>query len=362
LRLEYRSIDILTGENLLIFCQSPSDVKYLLSIYNNYRGYNLSIFVINVRSIYDFLVSLQLNVVELKFIEYNFVDFKNPISILREKIRIRKLKSLYLNYYQNVNVIFFSRFEDWLTSSFILYFLLRSEKVFYLNHYDDAISSSNVVSEEARFSRRVLGLILKYVTGVNFLMTREFRYPEFPVSRYEIIELKPTVDPKIYTQYSVNFEFQNFNTKKVLFFISPPDVLMYNIDYYNNLSWNIINILINWNYKVYIKGHPRLGLPTFLQNLKLDKWGIEVLPEGIPGDFIDFDHFEFCLGIDSTILPMTAEKQIVDVLCLINLFEYKEESIYNEIKEYLLFLSPYLLKYINSLEDLELYLREKDND
>jgi len=344
-----------------MFCQSPSDVKYLLSIYNKYKGSQISIFVINVRSVYDFLVSLNLNVLELEFIRYNLVNFKNPFSIIREKIRIKKLKTYYFKNYNNVSVFFFSRFEDWLTASFILYFESRSESIFYLNHYDDAISNSNIVVSEIRCSRKILGFILKYITGVNFLMTRVFRYPEFPVNYYKIIEQKPTVDLSVFKQYSVNFKFEKVFKKKVLFFISPPDQLMYDIDHYNELSMDIINILINRNFKVFIKGHPRVGLPIFLQNSNLYELGIEVLPQGIPGEFIDFSSFDLCLGIDTTILPSLAEKQIVDVLCLINLFRSKENGFLDEIKEYLLFLSPKLLKYINTMEDFEFYLNKKDN-
>ena len=356
-----RNIKNLNRKNIVIFCQSPSDVKYLLSVYSEYKGSQISIFVINVRSVFDFLVSLNLNVLELKFIKYKFVNFKNPFSIIREKIRINKLKTYYFKKYNNVNVFFFSRFEDWLTASFILYFESRSESIFYLNHYDDAISNSNIVVSNPRYSRIILGFILKYITGVNFLMTRVFRYPEFPVSYYKIIEQKPIVDPIVFKQYSVTFKFEKVFKKKVLFFISPPDQLMYDIDYYNELSMDIINILINSGYKVFIKGHPRVGLPIFLQTAILCELGIEVLPQGIPGEFIDFSYFDLCLGIDSTILPILAEKQFVDVLCFINLFKSNENGLFDEIKEYLLHLSPKLLKYINTMEEFKLFLNEKEN-
>ena len=52
---------IARSQKIIIFCQAPADVPYVLTLYEIYnREYSISIFVINVEGMFQFLSDLHL--------------------------------------------------------------------------------------------------------------------------------------------------------------------------------------------------------------------------------------------------------------------------------------------------------------
>lgn len=107
-------------KRIIIFCQAPADIPFFLTLFEKYkRTYKIDVVVINVEGVYVFLKELNLKFESFIFIKYNIVSFKNPLSLYREKKRIQ---NIWTNQFKNniyEKVVFFSRFEDWLTSSFL---------------------------------------------------------------------------------------------------------------------------------------------------------------------------------------------------------------------------------------------------
>lgn len=346
------TLDNVDDSEILIFCQAPADLQYVLSICVNPTKKKISIFVINVISLYNFLQTLNLNVNKIVFIPYTKLNVKNPISILKNKLRIFYLINTYFKKYKNINVYFFSRFEDWLTFSFIYFFEINSATIFYVDHYDSSISNSNPKVDKIKFSRFFLGCIFKFITNADLLMDREFRYPEFPISKYNIIKINPVLDKSIFDKYSYNISI-NIHKKNMIFFLSPPDELLFDFKNYDSIISSVLNSLLKNNYKIFIKGHPRVGLPTFISSENISKYDIDILPSYIPGEFINVENLDLCIGIDSTILSIIAERKLIKTFCLINLFTPVNLNFFNSIRDYLQFISQNELIFLDSIDQFK---------
>ncbi len=343
----------------IIFCQAPADVPYVLDLYNKLKGQKISIYVINVVGIHQFLTILNLDINELIFIGYNKVNFKNPYSVLKEKIRIILLKKKYFQNKSNLNVYFFSRFEDWLTSSFIEYFANKKETIYYINHYDSS-ANTHAVLKDIKFTRKILGLIFNYLSGVKFIMNREFKFPEFPINKYNIIEQTPQLDRTIYFQFAQKFNFNvlNTNRKKILFFISPSENDIFNDVNYEKNVLEILYIINQIGHEIILKGHPRSGLPNFITSKMINKFDIRILESFIPGEFIEMSTFNLCIGIDSTILSILAKNSTIKTICLMNLFPPNNIHLYSFLRQYLINFSENKLAFINSVEEFQCYLKK----
>lgn len=343
-------------KKIVIFCQAPADVPFVLTIYRRNKNSKISIYVVNVKGVFDFINSLNLRLYELNFIPYSNINFRNPYLILKERIRIRRLLSKHFQERKDIVVYFFSRFEDWLTSSFLHCLANNSVDIFYVNHYDISANSHPILSN-IKFSRKILRFIFRFITGVDFLMTREFKFPEFPINNYEIQEIEPEIDEAVFNEFSYNSIRCNLIQRQVLFFISPPEQDLYDNSYYENRVKEIIDFLKQFNFKIYIKGHPRVGLPDFLSQQYIDKNKIEIIPAGIPGEFINLNNVNLCLGIDSTIISLIAKNTDITTYCLANLFKPNNTASLEYLKKYLLDFSEQKLNFINSINHLKILLQ-----
>jgi hypothetical protein len=342
---------------IIIFCQAPADVPYLLDLHSRHINKRISVFVINVVGIYKFLVSLDLKLYQLIFIEYANVDFKNPFSIIKEKIRIKNIKIKYFYNTKGISIFFFSRFEDWLTASLISSLAHKNNQIFYVNHYDISADSHPLISK-VKFSRRILGLLFNYISGVKLLVNREFKFPEFPISKYNIIELNPEIDDDIFIKYAIHVNNVNKSKISVIFFISPIENDLYDSEDYSILILKIFEFLNDKGIDIYVKGHPRCGYPLFINSEIVSTYNLSFVDSFIPGEFIDMSSFSLCLGFDSTILSILSKKSIINTLCLIDLVKISNFNSYYFLKDYMLKFSGGKLLFIQDLNEIDLYLNE----
>jgi len=86
-------VNSVKNENkIIIFCQAPAYVPYVLSLYEKHKKEKLIfIYVINVENVFKFIQSLHLNIYSLVFIPYILVNFKSIFKIIKETKRLNFL-------------------------------------------------------------------------------------------------------------------------------------------------------------------------------------------------------------------------------------------------------------------------------
>lgn len=308
-------------KEIIIFCQAPADVPFLLSIYENQKkDFLISIFVINVEAVYLFIKQLNLEVNRLIFIPYRLFSFTRIDLICIEKKRIEFLYEKYFSLTNLSQIYFFSRFGDWLTS----YFLHRLSKnsnntLYYACHYDDNINYSKKKKKNLKTS--FILHLLYFITGVKFKADVIEKIPEFPVNKYLIDKIKVNYDLCFQKKYL--YHPIDINTKKacILFFISPCFVDLFNEKTYNKLLIDIIDRCQLLGYDVVLKGHPRLGIPNEVKKSYLE------IPSYIPGEFIDISMFSFCIGLDTSAICYFAKNKLLPTYSIMNLFDILDFSL-----------------------------------
>lgn len=319
------------SKNIVIFCQAPADIPFVLTLYEQYKEVNkVSIFVINVEGMFQFLSNLKLDLELLVFIPYKILNIKQVWLINSERIRISNIWDKYFSNIQNGIVYFFSRFEDWLTGSFIHKFSKKNKiKIIYLDHYDD---SANLFFNQKNIpvKSRIYLSILYILTGVNFKARIMEKLPEFPVNKYPIIKQTGIINKKVFAKYSFHFTLPNKNKSNVLFFVSPCDVTIFNPIYYNDTLKEFIILLKNIGFNIIVKGHPRIGIPqTICEIADLE------IPSYIPAEFIDMQNIRMCIGLDTTAICHFAKNDILPTYSIIKLFPSANNKMLEILVKYL---------------------------
>jgi len=314
---------IARSQKIIIFCQAPADVPYVLTLYEIYnREYSISIFVINVEGMFQFLSDLHLNLEHLVYIPYELINLKKILLLNSERNRINSLWEKYFSNIKSGNVFFFSRFEDWLTAAFIHKFAEKREiKISYVNHYDFS-AQLFPVQNIASLKIRVYLLILKYLTKVDFKANIRDRLPEFQIHKYPILETKVELNGQVFLKYAYNTNIFGKNTSNLLFFVSSGEETVYDPASYVGTLISIISLFREVGFKIIVKGHPRTGLPESVRKVS----DFEI-PSYVPGEFINAANFSMCLGIDSTAICYFAKNKILPTYSVIKLFTYFNKAL-----------------------------------
>lgn len=342
----------MSNENIIIICQAPADVPYVLTIYEEtMRKDKLSIYVINVEGIYQFLSELNLKVEKLIFIPYLLTSLKQLHHLPLERARIKRLLRINFSNIDSGIVYFFSRFEDWLTGAFI-HKLSKTKKlqIIYANHYDNS-SILFTRRDSISLKTKIYLNILRYLTRVQFYAYIAEKLPEFPIENYNIREINPPLSNQVFSKYSYSinqFISDKNNDKRILFLLSPCEETIFEINTYENTILKIFKQFKDLGYKIITKGHPRMGLSITIRNNS----DFEI-PRHIPGEFIETSHFELCMGIDTTAICHFSMCEIIPTYSLINLFQPKDEKRFESAVEYLKQQTRGKMQFINNFEELE---------
>ena len=334
-------------KNIIMFCQAPADIQYALSIYEREKSKSkISIFCINVEGMYKFLYSLDLKLEKLVFIPYlRNISIKKPHAVIKEKIRIKQIYNKYFKDTMKNKIYIFSHFEDWITFYFLTH-LYKKNKVIFIDHYDSA-SISNLRNRKNTLKDYIILLMYKYLTGIrfNFLEMGGFKKLEFPYEKYGIKKIESiNVDDKIFEKHS--YKNNSSQGNNILLFESDHSKIK-TIEKYNEKTIEIVKELKNKGYKIYLKPHPRLGYSKYLK-----KYVYKVLPDFIPGEFLDSKKFNAILGLETSALVLHAKRGNGNVYSLINLFIFSNKIQKDNYKKYLNTLSEGKIKFIDSLYNL----------
>lgn len=345
--------NLIDEPGMFLFCQAPADVPYLLSIYKKYVGtLEITVCVINVQNTYKFIKGLNLSLKGLIFIPYELSTMKNWKLVWEEKRRLKNLQQTYFKSEKPKIVYFFSRFEDWLTASFITH-LAKSKHniIYYYNHYDQ-VDVHYKRHTGLNLKNQLKLLMLYYITGACFKFEIINKQPEFVFDKVRILEKEAKLNPDVFEDYFHQIE-TSLSRKTILLFISSCDITLFNEEKYNMQVNVLIAFLKQLDYDVLIKGHPRIGSPKIND-------GIEVtfIPDYIPAEFIKIDPSVTIIGIDSFAIIKIAKEKNFKVISLLNMFEFLTDELKRTTFNFLSELSENKIVFIDTLEDLKLKLKE----
>jgi len=317
-------------KEIIIFCQAPADIQYALTIYERSKNDSeVSFYCVNVKGIYNFINKLNLNIKELVFIPYDFeLQIKNPASIITLRNKFDLLFQKYFKNIKNSKIYFFSHLYDYMTFSFINK-LSGENNIYFINHYDDAIIRT-LDQPPKNIKTFIIKNIYKLITGINFSFyaSRTGMVVKYDFQKDDIIEIKNNIlDHNVFSKYS--FKVAGRAGKKVLFleadYRNSNDFIEY-----KKTSTQIMQMLINKEYSIYLKPHPRLGYSMFLKDLVHF-----ILDADIPAEFIDVECFDLIVGLSSISLANCANQGTVKTISLINLYNYRDDKIKKKNLDYL---------------------------
>lgn len=338
-------------KEVILFCQAPKDVQYCLTIYEQQnKKCDISIFVINIEGIYKFFIELNLDLKQLVFIPINdiFTD-RNPLIIVKEFIRVKRIKRKYFHDRLNCNVYFFYTVFDWVTAALVTY-LSKKNKVTFVgidNPADQSFSRS--------FSAYSIScvILLYFITGIKFHFLKHnfgnilnFNYFDYPIVRNnncfnfnDSVFKKYCYKPKV-TKPSI-FLFENKQDE---------------YDFYKNYesTLKIILDIFCEKFNVLIKPHPRQGYTEIID----DYTNVEFISTYIPGEFLDLSEMKYIFGIDTTALAAFSKENPSKVFCLLTLFEFNDINKKNYQINHLNLLSENKIKYIKDLDTLKKIINE----
>lgn len=315
--------------DVIIFSQAPSDISYVLEIYEKYKAKSIKIIVINVKSNFRFYKSLNLDV------ELEFIPLVSQKKMLRFAIHIFKIKFLYLKKFRllkNIEVYFFAINYDYVTAFFVEK-LAKQNKVIFIDIFQ--VKGKEVVSRITKikktFAKKMLGITLKF-----FKLSGGVAYQY--VLRDSIIEKKrhtPVVDEKYFLKSKVDSKKKN-----LLFFENGEE------NYYKNYNKDLLKVIktLNEKYNIYIKPHPRLGYSKIL-----NKYNVNVIDSSVPAELINLSSFDVVLGITTVSIATVCHSR---KYCIIDLFEFKNDSVKDYYKNYLNSKITGSMYYIEGVNDI----------
>jgi hypothetical protein len=302
--------------DILIFVQAAADLRYALDIIDKNRNKKIQLYVIHVKAIYDFVSSLNLQNVKIDFQDY----FSFKVKDVRTYLKVKKKLSVFWKKEFSGNsyeaIYFFSRFYDFHTASIIV--KLGNKNVIYYDHYDTAsIINDQKVDKFSLlyFKNKYIAQVVSLISGADFISVHRKRYLEFNYKKYGIERRLITKLVKVNTEFKYSTT-RSEQSNNVIFLLSPDELDMITKDAHLKLK-EIIFFLKNQGYKLYLKGHPRLGTPEFY----LDFFHEEI-PNYVPTEFLSYEEFSFTIGVISSGLVYPSLLNEHKVYSVVNLLEF----------------------------------------
>ena len=335
-------------ERIIILCQAPADIPYVLILYEKYReNHPISIYIINIEGMYLFLKGLNLSVEDLTLISNKPTSFKNLISILSARNRINQIWNDYFSNYNSGLVFFFSRFEDHITSSIIHRFSKSPTiNIEYISHYDDSDYFPKIKFKSLKI--RILLLIYRFITNVKFEAKMIGRYPEFPVNNYTIKKTKLSFNLDLVSKYEYKIKLPNNQNPYVLIFISPCECTIFDSYKYDDELLKLILRIKQLGFTIVVKGHPRMELPSCIKpNINFE------IPSYIPAEFLQTCDFRMCIGLNTNAICHFAKNKILPTYSVMRMFKPSDKSLFEVNIKFLEKQSNGEILFINNYMELE---------
>jgi hypothetical protein len=336
-------------DEAIYFCQAPADLQYILTQYDQGNYKRTVIVVINTENVFRFIEKLNLPLTILIFIPYiqNSKLF-NPLTIFRERFRLRKIYNTYFKNQQGGDVSFYSLGYDWITF-YLLKKLSENNSVSYVDFEALPLQILQSTSLYQKLSQFAVFLI----TGIwfPFAMHTEIKneFLLFDLLKYGIKTISPFVDKQSLTKYS--YKQKDIKLPAVLLLESNMETYDMHIDYQTDII-HILDLIKNAGLNIYIKPHPRLNHSPFIE-----KYVSGFIPKEIPSEFLDVSEFQMVMKIESIASFANDNNNVYSIIELLN---YKNESVKNGYRKLLIDLDINNLKFIeNESEFIKLLERFK---
>ena len=329
------------NNNVVLISQSPSDIKYVLTLYNaNKKNSQVRILVVGIENNYKFLLSLNLNAT-IEFLPVP--NMRKVIAMLFYPITIRFVRRRLFSSVKGAKVYFFSRYIDY-TTSFFIETLKKSCDVFYVksvySFIDDKAKKNSVKPKLKTYILKKLFLSLLFGLRVNFI-NHSGRSIYYYNNKSGIADISIEIDSSIFKKYKKRISVEG-KDKTLLFFEGNGAANNYFINYSKDLRM-ILNT-INNKYVIYVKPHPTHGYSSFL-----DEYSVTILESYVPAEFIDLDEVSIVLGIESAAIALVKHKTKISML---DKFDFINEQVKEDFRDQLSELSQDSVFYLQNLNQL----------
>lgn len=294
------------SNSTLILCGAPYYLPHTLTLYERHRVQGtVQIMALGVRGLYDFLKSCKLPDVDVQFVPTAQTHMRliNPLSMVALRDEINRIYGEYFAGVEGATVFTFGDFNDMLQAS-IHARLSRHNQVFNMGIFD-----GNPPQRLAQLSvkQRILWRVSEWAAqaqlqpmrmgntaGLAFLLFLDD-------ARYGIQRDRLECDPGVLDRYAHHLPKTPPAKKSVLLLESAEGHFYRN---YEEVLRKVMKTLNAAGCHVFVKGHPRCGYSTFLND-----YPIEVLPSYVPAEFLAVDELDYILGIHSIGLASLYKKR-----------------------------------------------------
>lgn len=326
----------------VILIQAPADVLYALQLIELYKSSKLIIYVLNVHNVYKMLQLLNISDCEIYFIPYPTFYLKSIKVCFKTRKSLLEIWDKYFKKIcKNVGVLhFFSRYEDPMAAFIIARFLKnnRSLQVIYNDHYDPKHMPPKTLV--GRIKGLVGKILIHLITGAKYELV-DVKFPEFKANKYKRIIYKPLIYSP---EYAKKYKYTINDTKAVLFLLNPLFANSDNDDVCLSVITDIVNEFKKRGYVTYVKGHPRMGISKEYLDIMDKELECYLLSE-----FIDYDAFEYVIGVDSTAVAHVALEKKLNVYSILDIVHcYNYEVVRNHLIEQ----SQGFLKFIKNANEI----------
>jgi hypothetical protein len=308
-------------KKVVIFCNAPFYVQQTLGLYERYRGKaDISIFILQVEGLYKFLDSLDLELERLEFLPSLPHRFRlaSPVKNLLNMAVLSRIKKRFFKGTQNANIFFPGEFLDPVMHACVAHLLKK-------NRLTD-FGYPSIGLTRFRFYTWKQRLFLKqfeWMTGAKTYLgslcdSNEYRQVQFfDDEAYDIPVEQESVDFAIIRQYSWQIDAQS-DRRRLLFMENNLGHMYW---HYEASMRQLLDVLKDAGFQVYIKPHPRIGCSPFLKEAQ----GLKFVPEYVPAQFIRDDDFYAVGSLGSTaLIDFVLRRE--NVFCFELLFEQKNAN------------------------------------
>ncbi|MDD5530159.1 MAG: hypothetical protein PHX21_09040 [bacterium] len=316
---------ILKKKTKIVFCNAPYDIGHALALYERFKeSHNIIIYVLNIPAIYKFLNSLNIKGITIYFIPKTPFNIKNPINLIAERKRLRTIYYLHFKSLKSADIYFFTLYYD-----YVLFYLLnklyKHNKLFYYDQYKakDTEKISQHIKKVAYFI--MTGIFFDFWNS-NIDTNSPIKLPSRILEETTFIDIEDKELSEVYKKHKpTNL---NFLPESIVFFEN--NLTEYKeIKNYDKTLENIINVLIRSKGKIYLKGHPRLGLSDIIKNK-----GFEEIDSFIPSEFITDKNIRYYIAVISNSLSMLSKLTSKQSIYLIDLFDWENEKTKSSYKKH----------------------------
>ena len=333
------------SSKIVILVQAPADIPYVLDIVSKHEGAELFVYVIQVENNYKLLKLLIADKVHLEYIPYPFIGYNSIKKILRSKKEFSNIwnKQFKTISKQSSDVFFFSIFEDAFTG-YLIGRLSRNKHVniHYVNHYNPPKSS-------LRFNDIlrciVFNTVLFYITRAYFSITYWGKFPKLSLKHYKnIVEEK-----KELVSLDLNsFLFSVERLPAALFLVNPRyDVCGFDFDDSIEKLKQTAIALKKMGLIIYVKGHPRMGLPKELSGVYDER-----IEDYVISELIDYSKFSIIVGCESTAIAHAALEKKNATVSILPMLKIVNEEKFRRSNEYLKTQSHNNIRFVKTIDEI----------